>query len=954
MDIRTFFGSGSGSGSASLSSSLASSSERDAGPSRGVPGRESNSLGSPLESKIVDSSSREPEQQEQPASSAAAPAAAGLSAQNSNSKPAAGSSSVVVSSSSKHNGDPRDEPAPGTESLTCDRCKKQFKNKMGLHYHFLNKVCVKETRSEAEIQKLLSEGKGTRCDLCQKYFKSELGGRYHKKNMVCLKQAKNCARREKRRRGLGRNITGTRERKKQRKKTETKGENLSRENLPKNDIRQVVNQREPAPGGTKENKTKEDMQGKAAHFCKVCQLGFASVSELTSHIVEDTCKITVTVSSSESDDDSSSDFEIEEAVSMMKASTPGKSKRGKYQKKRSPANQYYIQDTEWLRQDIERHERDGVTAALEENFPGSAWQVDPKSSFRTLFDSREGLNQFLSRQGAARNSPSASKVNRLQNTQVEHVHRGKQRQNISLTPLSSQHLTDTNGDESVLLHAGSEISAIAWAPARPLVQCQEAILAVATREGALRHFIQIWSIGLSQENVGVDSRSSGKAMSSTDASTSNQRGGKSRLSLLIHRSNHGINRDDAVTRGFVSVLSWCPWSASSTRLGILCAISSVGALTIFALPRHLPSDGRNSHSIYGAVHLRMNTLSTSRARCIDWNPVDSASFILGRSDGFVGLWRVNAAADRLDNSLASELRLYDNLWNIRSRILQGRHGVTSVSWNADEHYLFASSTKLGDIVVWDARETRVPLRVIVGGSIALMHGLAFQRTTHAALELHWAASDNLVVVLQNGDVRRVDPYRCLTLHYANEEARRFLNVFESRGSPIQIRTVLGIAKTKGAHQFRENRDPDVDSRQSLLVGTGNGYLLRLSSHESYKLDDDDDDDDDGNLTFRVDQASNWEDGNYIHPDSLSDPLQDIDPDLVPWLLHSTVRKAKSSSAGKQVICLDESIPESTISDSHSHGSGIDCVAVHPNRLSNTQSRLLACSTSLGVIFCKNS
>jgi WD40 repeat protein len=225
----------------------------------------------------------------------------------------------------------------------------------------------------------------------------------------------------------------------------------------------------------------------------------------------------------------------------------------------------------------------------------------------------------------------------------------------------------------MLLNVGDDVGAMAWAFPSTLIdssanQTTERVLALTTRHGPLVGYIQLWKIIWSK---------SGRSIANCH------------LHSLIRRSVHA---DDDNASGYIMEMHWVPAksSSSSSSTGILCTLSSFGAMNLVVVPT-LKSGNRQIVSIPNILSLVQLNLAQNRVRCFTFSNVYGNVLLIGNTTGIVELWKLNVSSTNSTNStFATKLKSFDHMYRCRHRLDEKKHSISAVDWSPHDRNCFVS------------------------------------------------------------------------------------------------------------------------------------------------------------------------------------------------------------------------------------------------------------------------
>jgi hypothetical protein len=187
---------------------------------------------------------------------------------------------------------------------------------------------------------------------------------------------------------------------------------------------------------------------------------------------------------------------------------------------------------------------------------------------------------------------------------------------------------------------------------------------------------------------------------------------------IVNCGLHSLLRRNGSRKGYLMDVQWVPTSlphssssssssssassspSSSTpspasRTGILCTLSSYGALNIVVVPTLMPKDLSSAASPSNTAPIVLehtsNALSLSQhsVRCISFSNVYGNVLLVGTTTGVVELWRLNAEATS-SSAFATKLRSFDHMYDCRHHLDATRHSISAMDWSPHDRHRFVS------------------------------------------------------------------------------------------------------------------------------------------------------------------------------------------------------------------------------------------------------------------------
>ena len=279
------------------------------------------------------------------------------------------------------------------------------------------------------------------------------------------------------------------------------------------------------------------------------------------------------------------------------------------------------------------------------------------------------------------------------NTRLVHYPREGEARDGDSSKVDTPDVLERTGDVSylsngtrLLLNVGDDVSSMSWAPSSDNNHLsknkkQTRVLAVSTRSGPLKNYVQFWTLEWSVGGARVEA---------------------CKLHSILRRGMDGLP-----SKGHVLRMHWVPTeknnnktssssSSSTARLGLLCMVTSFGAWEMVSVPPLLDnalSPPSSSPSTSSAVQLLVPStpllsLATVGVRCLSFSKMYGNIVLVGRTKGVVELWRLNTNGC----PKATRLKTYDHMYECRHALDDTQHSITAIDWSPHDRHRFVSGT----------------------------------------------------------------------------------------------------------------------------------------------------------------------------------------------------------------------------------------------------------------------
>jgi hypothetical protein len=300
-----------------------------------------------------------------------------------------------------------------------------------------------------------------------------------------------------------------------------------------------------------------------------------------------------------------------------------------------------------------------------------------------------------------------------QDTTIVHLNRSLKEERTTLSKTGAA--STLHSGTRALLNVGDDVGAMSWAPSSPSSLAHT--LAVCTRKGPLKDYVQLWSVGFANGSVNTKladcrlsallHRASSVSVGSGSGSGSGEEGCKGYVmhmhwvpSSSAEEDEHGVSsssksgskrkRPASSSSSSSSTSSISP-SSSLTRTGLLCTVSSFGACHIHIVPI-LSNTSTDTISLLQRG-TPVFTLADRDVLCLSFSKARSNVVLLGKSSGIVEMWCLNTSFSvSSDGAGAVLLKTFDHMYKCRHVLDDSRHGIAAIDWSPHDRHRFVSGT----------------------------------------------------------------------------------------------------------------------------------------------------------------------------------------------------------------------------------------------------------------------